>query len=215
MIGIDTESDSIKEALLDIPVSEGITIVPPFKTMLNDLNILFSGVIKGQVKDTEDFKGDLINTFGSVYNSIALALADVTEDAIESSTREGDKSYYAHTNPNYLGKIVKQLKNVRKVNEQSYLDFLEQEFGRYEWFKKDGEWLNDIIAQLAQSPDARKALEHKVLLNADKKEFDDWDELDTLLVLLTEYGGITDTNPVSKEGKQYGWYSLPIEGDAP
>ena len=210
MIGIDTSEDSIKEALTNIIEVEGATITPPYTLMLGDLNILFSGVKKGEVKDTEDTNGDLINTFGSVYNSIALALSEVTEDAIESSTRENDKSYYAHTNPNYAGKIIKLLKNVRKVSESEYQKFLEKEYGKYEWFKKDGIWLNDVIRELAESPEMRKQLEHKMLLNADKKEFDNWDDLDTLLVLLTEYGGITDAPTKSK----YAYYNFPIQGDA-
>ena len=39
-------------------------------------------------------RGDLINTFGSAYNMIASMMAEVTEDAIESSVRENDNYYY-------------------------------------------------------------------------------------------------------------------------
>ena len=79
--------------------------------LLPQLNIIFSGVKKGEVKsetleDGTEKRGDLINTFGSAYNSIAMMLAEVTEDAIESSVRENDKSYYSHVTPNYLGKLI-------------------------------------------------------------------------------------------------------------
>lgn len=61
--------------------------------LLPQLNIIFSGVKKGEVKsetleDGTEKRGDLINTFGSAYNSIAMMLAEVIEDAIESSVRK-------------------------------------------------------------------------------------------------------------------------------
>ena len=69
-------------------------------------------------EDGTEKRGDLINTFGSAYNMIASMMAEVTEDAIESSVRENDKSYYSHVTPNYLGKLIKNLKNVMNDKER-------------------------------------------------------------------------------------------------
>ena len=41
----------------------------------------------------------------------------------------------------YLTKTIKRLKNVLE-NDAKFADYIEEEFGQYEWFKKDGKFLN-------------------------------------------------------------------------
>lgn len=215
MIGIDANPAVLKEALTNIKKVEGGTVTDPIMLLLPQLNIIFSGVKKGEVKtktdEDIDTKSDLINTFGSAYNQIALMLAEVTEDAIESSVRENDKSYYSHVNPNYLGKLIKQLKNVMG-DEARFKEFIQNEFQQYEWFYKDGRWRNDWIEQLVNNPEMRRGLNHKVLLNADKVAYQNWDDLDYTLVLLTEYFGDPDN---SKSDVQWANYHVPILSDSP
>lgn len=215
MIGIDANPAVLKEALTNIKKVEGGTVTDPIMLLLPQLNIIFSGVKKGEVKiktdEDSDTKSDLINTFGSAYNQIALMLAEVTEDAIESSVRENDKSYYSHVTPNYLGKLVKQLKNVMG-NEERFKKFIQDEFQQYEWFYKDGRWRNDWIEQLVNNPEMRRGLNHKVLLNSDKVAYQNWDDLDYTLVLLTEYFGDPDN---SKSDVQWANYHVPILSDSP
>ena len=96
MIGINANQGVLLDALTNIKQYEGGTATDPIMLLLPQLNIIFSGVKKGVVKsetleDGTEKRGDLINTFGSAYNSIAMMLAEVTEDAIESSVRENDK----------------------------------------------------------------------------------------------------------------------------
>lgn len=93
MIGINPNQGVLLDALTNIKQYEGGTATDPIMLLLPQLNIIFSGVKKGEVKsetleDGTEKRGDLINTFGSAYNSIAMMLAEVTEDAIESSVRE-------------------------------------------------------------------------------------------------------------------------------
>lgn len=216
MIGINANQGVLLDALTNIKQYEGGTATDPIMLLLPQLNIIFSGVKKGEVKsetleDGTEKRGDLINTFGSAYNGIAMMLAEVTEDAIESSVRENDKSYYSHVTPNYLGKLIKQLKNVMG-NEARFKEFVENEFGQYEWFYKDGRWRNDWIGQLVNNPEMRRGLSHKVLLNSDKVAYQNWDDLDYTLVLLTEYFGDPDN---SKSDIQWANYHVPILSDSP
>lgn len=216
MIGINANQGVLLDALTNIKQYEGGIATDPIMLLLPQLNIIFSGVKKGEVKsetleDGTEKRGDLINTFGSAYNSIAMMLAEVTEDAIESSVRENDKSYYSHVTPNYLGKLIKQLKNVMG-NEARFKEFVENEFGQYEWFYKDGRWRNDWIEQLVNNPEMRRGLSHKVLLNSDKVAYQNWDDLDYTLVLLTEYFGDPDN---SKSDIQWANYHVPILSDSP
>lgn len=216
MLGIDANPSVLKTALTDIKTAPGITFTDPIMLLLQQLNIIFSGISGGKVQDKveEDGtvkRGDLINTFGSAYNMIASMMAEVTEDATESSVRENDKSYYSHVTPNYLGKLIKNLKNVMNDKER-FEQFMQTEFKDYEWFFKGGHWRNDWLRQLAESDELRRGLNHKVVLNSDKVDYTNWDDLDYTLVLLTEYWGDPDS---AKSSIKYAWYHVPILSDSP
>lgn len=216
MLGIDANPSVLRTALTDIKTAPGITFTDPIMLLLPQLNIIFSGIKKGEIKsetreDGTEKRGDLINTFGSAYNMIASMMAEVTEDAIESSVRENDKSYYSHVTPNYLGKLIKNLKNVMNDKER-FEQFMQTEFKQYEWFFKGGHWRNDWLRQLAESDELRRGLNHKVVLNSDKVDYTNWDDLDYTLALLTEYWGDPDS---AKSSIKYAWYHVPILSDSP
>lgn len=216
MLGIDANPSILRTALTDIKTAPGITFTDPIMLLLPQLNIIFSGIKKGEIKsetreDGSEKRGDLINTFGSAYNMIANMMAEVTEDAIESSVRENDKSYYSHVTPNYLGKLIKNLKNVMNDKER-FEQFMQTEFKQYEWFFKGDHWRNDWLRQLAESEELRRGLNHKVVLNSDKVDYTDWDDLDYTLALLTEYWGDPDS---AKSSIKYAWYHVPILSDSP
>lgn len=230
MIGIDTDSETLKFALKNVNTDENYIIDEPISVLLEKLNVIFSEIANGRFEraqqaekdkseDTENTGGDeipakvdLINYFSGAYNAIANLISSVTDDAIESSVRENDKSYYAHCTPSYLGKLLKNLKDVMH-NKQRFEEFMQKEFKDYEWFydKKEGRYLNDWLQQLATSQEAREVLDHKVVLNMDKIDYSDWDSLDYTVVLLTEYWSI----PNRGAGKHYTWYHVPILSDTP
>ena len=216
MLGIDANPSILRTALTDIKTAPGITFTDPIMLLLPQLNVIFSGIKKGEIKsetreDGTEKRGDLINTFGSAYNMIASMMAEVTEDAIESSVRENDKSYYSHVTPNYLGKLIKNLKNVMNDKER-FEQFMQTEFKQYEWFFKGDHWRNDWLRQLAESDELRRGLNHKVVLNSDKVDYTNWDDLDYTLALLTEYWGDPDS---AKSSIKYAWYHVPILSDSP
>ena len=216
MIGIDANPSVLKNALTDIKTSDKIKFTDPIMLLLPQLNVIFSGIKKGDIKsetreDGTEKRGDLINTFGSAYNMIASMMANVTEDAIESSVRENDKSYYSHVNPNYLGKLIKQLKNVRG-DKKRFEEFINTEFKQYEWFFKDGRWRSDWLEQLVNSEEMRRGLSHKVVLNSGKGDYTNWDDLDYTLALLTEYWGDPED---SRTSVKWAWYHVPILSDSP
>lgn len=216
MIGIDANPSVLRTALTDIKTSDTIKFTDPIMLLLPQLNVIFSGISEGKVKsetreDGTEKRGDLINTFSSAYNMIASMMANVTEDAIESSIRENDKSYYSHVTPNYLGKLIKQLKNVRG-DKKRFEEFISTEFKQYEWFFKDGRWRSDWLEQLVNSEEMRRGLSHKVVLNSDKVDYTNWDDLDYTLALLTEYWGDPED---SRTSVKWAWYHVPILSDSP
>lgn len=211
MIGIDPNQDTLMRALTNIKTAPNITFTDPVMLLLPQLDIIFRGISKGDMTSNEGEQKDLINTFGSVYNSIANILADVTDDAVESSVRENGKTYYSNVNPSYLGKLIKQLKNVFSDSER-FEKFMTEEFKNYEWFFKDGRWRNDWLRQLYTSSKMREGLKHKVVLNSNKVNYSDWDSLDYTVALLTEYWGDPES---SKTNTKFAWYHVPILSDAP
>ena len=58
----------------------------------------------------------------------------------------------------------------------------------------------------------RKGLDHKVVLNFDKKEYSKWNELDHTLALLTEYWGDPED---TRKSVKWAWYHVPNLSDAP
>lgn len=210
MISIDTNPALIKTALTNIKTSEGIEYTDPIMLLLPQLDIIFSGVASGKVKT-----GDLINNFDSAYTSIASLIKDVGEDSFERSFRDGDKSYFSYTNPNYIGDLIKQLNN---TDEKKFREFVNKEYRPYWWFFKDGEWRNDWLKQMINSKEIRKGLKHKVVLSSEfltpqgrsKSEYSGWDELEYTLILLTEYFSEPEN---SKSNTKWAWYHLPILSD--
>lgn len=216
MLGIDANPSALKNALTDINTSDIVKFTDPVMLLLPQLNIIFSGIKKGEIEseireDGTEKRGDLINTFSSAYSIIASMIANVTEDASESSVRENDKSYYSHVTPNYLGKLIKQLKNVRG-DKKKFEEFINTEFKQYEWFFKDGRWRSDWLEQLVNSEEMRRGLSHKVVLNSDKVDYTNWDDLDYTLALLTEYWGDPED---SRTSVKWAWYHVPILSDSP
>ena len=216
MLGIDANPSALKNALTDINTSDIVKFTDPVMLLLPQLNIIFSGIKKGEIEseireDGTEKRGDLINTFSSAYSMIVSMIANVTENAIESSVRENDKSYYSHVTPNYLGKLIKQLKNVRG-DKKKFEEFINTEFKQYEWFFKDGRWRSDWLEQLVNSEEMRRGLSHKVVLNSDKVDYTNWDDLDYTLALLTEYWGDPED---SRTSVKWAWYHVPILSDSP
>lgn len=211
MIGVDPNPSILKATLLNKKEITGIEVVDPIMVLLPQLNIIFRGISRGELSSSNSNRKDLINAFGGVYDSIASMFSEVTDDAIESSFRENDKTYYSHTTPSYIGKIVKQLKNV-SGDKARFDSFMLSEYKQYDWFFKDGKWRNDWLRQLESSQEIRDGFDHKVVLNRDKVNYTDWDPLDYTLVLLGEYW----SNPVKKGSSiQWAWYHVPILSDSP
>lgn len=224
MVGISVDPQVLQDSLQNLPQVPGITFTPPAKLILTNLNIIFKGIKDGDIpatsqnqnENTPESKSDLINAFGRAYTQIAEQLAAMNEEAIESSVYENGKMHYAHVVPSYLGKLMLKLKDSvsnKKPKDPKYKsafeEFMDTEFKQYSWFFKDGQWRNDWLRQLAENPEARKALEHHVVLNSDKVEYEKWGDLDYAIVLLSEYW----SNPDNKGKFKLASYHLPILSD--
>ena len=213
MAGMDINPSTLRDALHNIKSAENIEFVDPIITLLTQLNVIYNG-LKTQKTNIENGKKDLINTFSGAYSNIATLISEVSDEEIESSVTETIggkvKTFYSFTNPNYLGKLIKQLKNV-SGDKKTFEQYLQEEFKQYEWFYKDGHWKNDWLRQLEESEELRKGLAHKVLLSSDRVAYPEWDASGYTRTLITEYFSSKDT----KSNIKYAWYYVSILSDSP
>lgn len=211
--GITANPAEIKNALLVNQQNLGedfeVNSVTPLDQLLDDLGMIFQGTEKRPVSTDE-----LVPKYNGLYASIARTIRPGEISEIVSAVREGGKTRYSHIVPSYLGKLIKNLKGVH--GDAEFQEFLEEEYGQYEWFKKDGNWMNPWLEHLASSKTAREKLMYHTLamaqINGRKKEYVDWTPLEYMQIMINEY--LTDGDRPNKGDSTYAYYHLPILSDS-
>lgn len=217
MLSIDVNEGELKTPLMQI-TPEGITLTQnPVEELLAPINTILNGIIKGKIAtDASKRKLDMINEFNTPFRKIASIIAKGKQNAIESSIREGGKTYYSHIQPSYLIDIVNRLKNSPGYDAQKYTDFIYNEYKQYPWFFDNDRWLNDWLRQLETDPSFRDKFEHKVVLHYNRTEYSDWDALDYTNILITEYFSAQEGKEIDNDGipVRWAWYDIPVLSDA-
>ena len=220
MIGIDTNPGLIQLALTDPSQFTEDGFNEPFiNDLLSQFNIIFSQISKGKYSISSTGEVDLISNFSGVYNRIASIIDDVSEESYESSFRESGKSRYAHTTPNYLGSLIKDLKNTNPNRELSpedkvkygteYNKFLTENYKQYQWFYENGEWKNQWLKDLENDKEVRNNFGYHANLKHGNLEYSSWDSLDVITLLLAEYNAPLN----DKKSNKYANYHMPIYSD--
>ena len=205
MLGVSITPESLNELLgYNVDYNNKRDLLPG-QILLNQLSVIFKDILRNDaIKDGEP--ADLLNLYGSAFNKIAMAINNIDEDEVESSTRQGKKTLYSHIRPSYLTTLIKKLKGPNSedfVDKEYKVDFLYDE--------KSESWYNTLIADLRNDPNAREKLEHMVLLEYNRKDYNKWTPLDTFLALFSQYNA-EPMEAGSKEG--YAWYQVPLLSDA-
>lgn len=211
MVGIDVDPVLLKTSL-STTSKYGSRSIPEslVLNLLSSLDVIFTKLSESSEKESKDI--DLINKFKGAYTNIADIISEVDEDAVESSVIQSidgrSKQFYSYTVPNYIGKTIKQLK---VPDRKRFIRYVEEEFKKYQWFYKDGEWKCDFIKQLVESEEVRKGIAHKILLGYDRKSYTKWDEIDYTVALISEYFSDVDT----ASNVKWAWYYVPVPADSP
>jgi predicted NAD-dependent protein-ADP-ribosyltransferase YbiA (DUF1768 family) len=205
MIGVPITKETLSDVLtynVDLNSKEDL----PGATVLSNLRVIFKGITDANNKGIKDGQpADLINMYGRAFFSIATAINNVEEDEIESSVRQGKKTLYAHTRPSYLTTLIKRLRGPEGK------DFISREYKDVDFLydKQQGRWLNSLIDDLENDAEAVNKLNHCVVIEHNRKEYEKWTPLDTFQVLFSQY----NAEPLS-EGEGYAWYQVPLLSDA-
>jgi len=169
--------------------------------VVNAMRDIFDGI----ERMPED--GHLIDSFSQEYNVIATYVGEVTELDNIQSFRQGDKTYYSYSAPNYVDTMFKCLKSDERRDQ-----YLSEQFKKYDWFYRNGSWRNEWLNLLENDEDVRSSFAMKELNNIDGIEYTQWQPLDIKKAFILEYFS-AGYNEGSK--KQFAWYNLPIFSDSP
>lgn len=203
MLGISVTPDTLND-ILTFNVNLNNKAELPGSIVLSNLRTIFKDMPTNDgIKNGEP--ADLINIYGRAFNNIATAINNVEEDEVESSVRQGKKTLYAHTRPSYATTLVKKLRG------PEFKEFIESEYKPVDFLydKKQGRWLNSLIDDLENDADARDKFNHIVVIEHNRKEYEQWTPLDTFLTLFNQY----NAEPI-KGGEGYAWYQMPLLSDA-
>lgn len=151
----------------------------------------------------------LINDLSEPYRKIAGIVGEVNELDNIQSFREGDKTYYSYSAPNYVDTMFKLFKS--DARRQGYID---SQFKVYDWFfnKRTNQWRNEWLKLLESDTDVQDKLALKELNNIDGEEYTNWTPAQIRNAFVFEYFSIGE-NKGSK--KQFAWYNFPIFSDSP
>ena len=203
MLGIFVTPDTLNDVLTS-NVNLNNKAELPGSIVLSNLRTIFKDMPTNDgIKNGEP--ADLINIYGRAFNNIATAINNVEEDEVESSVRQGKKTLYAHTRPSYATTLVKKLRG------PEFKEFIESEYKPVDFLydKEQGRWLNSLIDDLENDADARDKFNHIVVIEHNRKEYQQWTPLETFLTLFNQY----NAEPI-KGGEGYAWYQMPLLSDA-
>ena len=203
MIGVNVTPDTLND-ILTFNANLDSKAELPGNIVLSNLRTIFKDMPTNDgIKDGEP--ADLINIYGRAFNNIATAINNVEEDEVESSTRQGKKTLYAHTRPSYATTLVKKLRG------PEFKEFIENEYKPVDFLydKVQGRWLNSLIDDLENDAEARDKFNHIVVIEHNRKEYEQWTPLETFLTLFNQY----NAEPI-KGGEGYAWYQMPLLSDA-
>lgn len=169
--------------------------------VVNAMKNIFEG-IEGMPENAH-----LIEAFSDDYNTIAQEVGLVSELDNIQSFRNGDKTYYSYSAPNYLDTMFKIFKSDERRDA-----YLQEQFGKYSWFKKNGQWRSEWLRLIESDEDVRDQMMLKELNNIDGIEYTNWEPLQIKAAFVREYFSV-GYNKGSK--KQFAWYNMPIFSDSP
>ena len=158
---------------------------------------------------------------------ISNIISDGDNGGVESTTRNNGKQMMSFQQPSYLSKLVDNIKNSQtrregtRDNGKYVNDFLENEFGKYRYFKTTDEngndiwhncWLRDWNAMETFKP---QNLDSMVLLHSDNISYDDFNDARHHTVLMNQYFAKMYDNEGNRTKNNDCWFAVPVLANAP
>ena len=152
----------------------------------------------------------LVTKFNSAYVDLSKLVGDVSDLENMASFRQGKKTYYSYSAPNFADIQITQLK---KESAPTYID---REFGFDNFFFKDGKYRNKWLAWLRTDENIRKNLATFDLKTVnwfgENTDYTEWtsEMIDKAFISAYFSAGYNDASQT-----QYAYYHYPIFSDSP
>ena len=212
---LNTLVDLIKSVGIEISTDELVRSVngnvKKTENIFNALLTIFKGVLEGKTILATEVNNllvydNIVEKFNKQYNILANTIDfDLKSSELQSFRELGD-TYQSVSAPSYVGTLINNLRNTE--DEGEFKEFFEKEFGQYSQFvdKQTKRIKNDWLNILYNNKEERENLERKVVLHANRKEFNQQTTEEYLLGMLAEFEA-TNNN-------KYAYYALPLLSDA-
>ena len=212
---LNTLVDLIKSVGIEISTDELTRSVngnvKKTENIFNALLTIFKGVLEGKTILATEVNNllvydNIVEKFNKQYNILANTIDfDLKSSELQSFRELGD-TYQSVSAPSYIGTLINNLRNTE--DEGEFKEFFEREFGQYSQFidKQTNRIKNDWLNILYNNKEERANLERKVVLHANRKEFNQQTTEEYLLGMLAEFEA-TNNN-------KYAYYALPLLSDA-
>lgn len=184
-----------------------------FKDIVGALSNIVNNLKRGADRENYDpFTYGKENSISGYLKDFLTPLTAKLEETAVSSFYDSGKMYQSYVAPSYLTVLMNKFQS----SDERFAEFLENEYGKYEWFRNaDGTWKNLWLERLANlSEEQRKDLfKHKVQLNFNKHNYmKNMSDVEYGLSILTEFFSAFDS---SKGSIFKAWFRVPIMSNKP
>ena len=201
-LGLEVDLDSLHETLIEKDSN--------IESILSNITSILKGINEGKLEGTnmkgEPIQLDFFDTFGGYAKNLTKVLNIVDKNGILKSFREQGNTYQSYSVPSYFGKLIENLKN---GTPEEIREYIMNKFGKDRWFynPKTETWNNSWLQSIYDNPTKfKEIIDRKVVLTSNKKSFNDWDDKQYALSMLSEFG--------IGESKNTAYYYLPVLADA-
>ena len=201
-LGLEVDLDSLHETLIEKDSN--------IESILSNITSILKGINDGKLEGTnmkgEPIQLDFFDTFGGYAKNLTKVLNIVDKNGILKSFREQGNTYQSYSVPSYFGKLIENLKN---GTPEEIREYIMNKFGKDRWFynPKTETWNNSWLQSIYDNPTKfKEIIDRKVVLTSNKKSFNDWDDKQYALSMLSEFG--------IGESKNTAYYYLPVLADA-
>lgn len=160
------------------------------------------------------------------FTRIANLVIDQEATSLDPSVRQQNKTYYGYTESSYFDQVIRNLKNLYRSTpennrgidyHQKAIEYVEKHFLNVPFFsvlKKNkpyilSRWIRQLVENSEEGQDLRDNLKINTILSHNRKDFNDLDDIERVLLQLAEY--FKDGN---KDDAKYANFVLPVLGDA-
>jgi hypothetical protein len=141
---------------------------------------------------------------GGEYKYLISISANILGEQLEAVSYEAGKLYYSYVTPSYLNKLIGKLQG----NVKDYTDFIEEEYGKYPQFYKNGKYRSFWLDRIVNDKNVREHLDHKASLHYLGTNYVNKTPAQYIASIMQEFF-------YDDKNKAWAWYRIPMMSNKP